>query len=340
MTTSPIRMLIACLVMLAVWTQPAMTFPRKVLTVQPAKEGATKNSPLRLELREAADGLQLSINFAETPEMGDKILPAEQAGGDYMLYLDDAMLEGAPYKGFKLNVVREVSITALHSGKHSLRCELRAPSGKAHTGEIDFIFDGAPAVSLGELAVNKSGELDGEVTVDFLGAAEGLSGFVDLLLDERPVATTKIKKEQASQKTTLAHLVGKAIATTHLATGTHLLTLKATAVNGNATTLRGSLVVQTTPELEIKQDKHGAFQEARAVFLKAPEGFSGSVEIFYDQGLVLSKRSEAATIPVTRDEIVQGLRKNKVKLDGPVEVVVSLRAMNNTERWQVLKVQP
>lgn len=318
------------------------TFPHKVLTIiSPQGDEKKPLTPLRFELQESKNGLKVSLLFTEGKGEKPSLPPGGVGGGDYMIFLDEMIVITAPYKGSSLDISRDVPITTLQNGKHSLRCELRNQSGDIYKNEIQFMFDGSPAITMTDTVVDKAGMLDPSVKVDFLGDDNGAAGFIDVFLDERPLINAPIKTENTGKKIPLSQIIGKPISTVSLVPGTHLLTLKAMGINGNATASHTSFTVNSFPELKIIRDKKDGFQEAIATFLNTNDGYSGSVEVFFEQNLILSKRDRGATISITRDEIVEGLKKNKLQhRDTSVTFVFSLRAANNTENWQVVTIHP
>ena len=320
--------------------QDVAAFPHKILTVESTKDSEKdKKGPLWVELREVGNGLEVSIRFDGTKEKMPLQLPADLIGGDYQLFLDEVIVFHDNYKGSSLNVVREVPLTTLQNGKHVLRCELRSPSGEVHMGEIRFVFDGSPVISVTDVVVDKAGILDASVMLHILGDdGNGLAGFVDVFLDERPLMNVQIKKEAVGKKLPLSKIIDKPLSTANLPPGTHLLTLRTMGINGNATVSYNSFTVAAPPELKVVRDKNGEFQEALVTFLKSPEGYSGSIEVFCNQGILFTKRDEGASLSIKRAEIIEQLEKSSARelLAGPVSLVFSLRAANGSENWQTV----
>lgn len=318
-------------------------YPYKVFTVIHSQGDENKNSsPLRFELQESKDNLHVSLHFTESKEKKNYPLPPDGVvGGDYMIFLDEMIVIHELYKGSTLDASRDVPLTTLQNGKHSLRCELRSPSGEVYRNEIQFMFDGSPVITVTGNTVDKAGLLEPSVKIDFLGVNNGLAGFIDVFLDERPLINVPIKKENTGKMVPLSQLIGKPVSTVSLTPGTHLLSLRARGINGNATISYTSFTVNLSPELKIIRDKNDNFQEATAAFLPANEGYAGSVEVFYEHNIILSKRGKEASITISRDEIVEGLKKNKLQhRETSVAFVFSLRAANNTENWQVVTIRP
>jgi hypothetical protein len=323
--------------------QAANSLPHKTLTIiQPQGDESKKPSPIRFELQEAENGLQALLHFTESTEKKDYPLPPDGvAGGDYQIFLDEMIVIHEPYKGPPLDVTRDIPLTTLQNGKHSLRCELRGPSGEIYKNEILFVFDGSPVLTVTGGTVDRAGLLDPFVQIDFLGVNNGDAGFMDVYVDERPLINVPVKKDATGKEIPLSQIIGKPISTVSLVQGTHLLTLKAISISGNAVNSYTSFTVNSAPELEIIRDQSNKFLKATAAFLPANEGYAGSVEVFYEHNIILSKRGKDASITITRDEIVEGLKKNKLQhRETSVAFVFSLRAANSTETWQVVTIHP
>lgn len=321
----------------------ASAFPHKILTIiSPQDADATKKtSPLKFELREVGNGLKVSIRLSDIPK---KNLPEPPSGikigGDYIIFLDEICVINEPYQGASLDISRDVPLITLRTGKHTLRCEVRSISGEVFKHDIQFMFDGSPTISVTETAVDKSGMLDPAVTINFVGDNNGAAGFIDVFVDEHPFINVPIKKDATGKKMPLSQITGKPLPTAGLLPGTHLLLLRATGINGNTTVSYTSFKVNTAPELSIIKDKNGNFQKAVATFLKSSQGYSGSVEVFCDQNILLAKREEGTSISVKLEEIVEGLERiNYQHTTTPVSIVFSLRAANSTENWQVVTIR-
>ena len=280
---------------------------------------------MRCELKETERGVQAIMRY--TP-------PGQAAGGDCQIYLDDLLLPSVQ-DGLEKKV--DFPVDTLQNGQHALRCEARDSSGNTHTSERSFIFDGSPSVTLTETAIDTNGLLDATVTLRLFGAGEIL-GMLDVLLDERPVTQTKLTRKEVT--TPLSRLLGKGIAVGQLPAGTHLLTLRAVGINGAMTVVRSSFTVGA-PELVLKNDKQGRMLEARTRFLPVDAGYPGSVEVWFDQDLLFSRRSEKEAVVITQDELREALKqRGRVDVTRPVTLVFALRSMNGAERWQAVEFIP
>lgn len=311
-------------------------FPHKMLAIESINESEQeKKEPLRIELREAENGLKVSIGFAGTNTKKPIEPPLEQVGGEYVIFLDGMIVINESYKGTSLIVSHDVPLTTLQNGKHVLRCELRSPSGESHKRQIDFSFDGSPVINLTDASLDKEGSLDATVTMHFIGDTDDILGTADVLVDERAIATVPIHKQHVGKKVSLSKLAGKPISAPIMGPGAHLLAVRVRGINGVEAVSHCSFTLQTIPELKTILDKSAMFQEAVATFLKAPEGYSGAVDVFCDQDIVLSRQSQETSIAIKRAEIVEGLQKiNRETLDVPIPLVFSLRAANGAENWQ------
>jgi hypothetical protein len=318
--------------------QPGAAFPHKLLIIEPTNDNEKeKNSPLQLELQETENGLKVLIRFVEIQDNDVIQLPPEHDGGEYVIFLDEMIVLNNTFTGTSLSVSEDVSLTTLQTGKHVLRCELRSPSGEIHKGEIRFIFDGSPVLNVTDVAVDKVGILDASVMLNILGDdGNGRAGFVQVSLDERLVMNVEVTNEHTGRTTPLSQITGKPISTTSLVPGTHLLTLRAVGINGNAGVSYNSFSVSSIPELQIVMNQTNEFQEAVATFHKVPQGYSGVVDVLYNQNLILSKQEKGASISIKRAEIIEGLKsiQHELLINDPTSLVFALHAANGSENWQ------
>lgn len=322
------KQIICCLaVLLACGTASA-----KVLTLTPAKEEKEKN--LRCEVKEAEHGLQAVLRFTAPVNTNKK---DEPTGGNWQVVLDGQALGGAPFQGASLEKTLDLPNVFLSNGQHTLRCVIHNSSGE-HAVERSFAFDATPGLSLSKPVID-NGLLDAAVSLRFFGGNEELLGFVDVLLDAQPLTQVRVRKQPGP--TSLSRLLGKPVAVGQLPAGVHLLTLRAAGFNGAATVERLAFTIQSLPELVVKTDKQNHLLEAQARFLPVAAGYFGNVEVWVDQDLLLTRHAEQETVIMTRDELIEALKKRgRVDLSRPVALVFALKAMNAAERWQVVELAP
>jgi hypothetical protein len=327
--------------------QGASSSPQKKLTVLSPKQKEGKNTvPLHLAMQEGAHSLQVTVRFSAPPlkESGKDapVVPTiEEPGGDYQLFLDDLQVTAAVYKGTTVEAIHDIPVLTLQNGEHVLRCELRAPHGELHKAEVKFSFSGSPVITMTEPTVDKNGLLDAEVAIDLFGICNDLAGSVEMLIDQQSLGIVQVKTAQAGKKLPLSQLMGNPLTTGQQVSGVHLLTLRASALNGNSTVLHRSFKVTAIPSLEILRDKNGALREARAGFAKSPAGYSGAVEVFRGRDLLLTRREEGQVIVVTRAELDEALKKSPQLVDeGVTSLVFALRGANGMENWQVVEAHP
>ena len=331
------RLIIVLFLLLFTFFIGGPVFAKSALTLTPAKED--KTAPLRCEVKETGQRLQAVIHFTAPPDK-KKSKKDEPTGGDYQVFLNGLPLAGASFSGTGVEKNLDIPSASLRNGQHVLRCELRSSSG-AHTAERTFSFDGSPTLTLAKPTIDKNGLLDATVSLGFFGAGDaGVTGFLDVLIDERPVAQARLT-EKPSGATPLSRLLGKPVAVSQLPTGVHLLTLRATGANGAATLARTTFTVEALPELTIKTDKAGKLFEAEAHFLPVADGYAGNVEVWVDHDLLLSRPAKKETVVITRDELLEALKKReRVNLSQSFTLVLALRAMNASERWQAVEFVP
>lgn len=316
--------------------QAVAAFPHKILAIESTKDSEKdKKGPLQVELREVENCLKVSIGFAGTNTKKPIEPPLEQVGGSYEIFLDGMIVISESYQGTSLKVSHDVPLTTLQNGKHVLLCEFRSPSGESHKRQIDFAFDGSPVISLMDASLDKEGSLDASVTMHFIGDTDDILGTADVLVDERAVAIVPVHKQHVGKKVSLSELAGKPISAPIMGPGAHLLAVRVRGINGVEAVSYCSFTVQTTPELKTILTKSEIFQEVVATFLKVPQGYSGVVDVFCDQNIVLTRQSQETSISIKRAEVVEGLKKiNRDPLDVPIPLVFSLRAANGAENWQ------
>ena len=79
----------------------------------------------------------------------------------------------------------------------------------------------------------------------------------------------------------------------------------------------------------------------KASFQQANNAYSGSLDVFYQQGVILSLQTKEPTLTLKKSDITQAFTQHKLLLPTqPVTLVVCLRSANNTENWQPLSFHP
>jgi hypothetical protein len=313
-----------------------MTFPHKLLLDVTRQTETEKNtSPLQFNLQEADGGLKVSLNFSVPKAEEQNALDAQQVGGDFLVFLDEVIIISETYTGSSLSISRAVPLTNLQSGRHILSCELRSPGGELFKDEIQFLFDGTPVMKVTKAVPDKNGMLDPSIEMNFLRTDDEIFGFLEIFLDEIPVKNAQIEKEHIGKKVSLSQIIGESVSTANLVPGTHLLTLVIRGINGDEAVSYCSIVANTSPELKILHNSENSFQEAVASFLKSHDGYSGSVEVFWNHNIILSKRDNEALITIERAEIIDGMKKIHQDFSGTsVPLVFSLHAANGSQYWQ------
>jgi hypothetical protein len=321
--------------------QGAMPFPHKLLSeVSQLGDEQETISPLQISLSEMERGLELSISFSATGEVPPGSLATDMVGGDYLVFLDEIIIINESYIGSSLNISKEIPLTTLQDGHHLLRCELRTPNGDIIKEEIQFLFDGSPVIEVTDVVVDETGILDPSLKMDFLGVENEIFGFIDVFLDEHPYSSAQVNPEHIGKQVPLSQIIGKPLSIASLAPGTHLLTLVIRGIGGSETMSYHSFTINASPSLKIMSGPNGSFQEAVAVFLKAPDGISGSVEVFLYHNIIFSKRDNETSISINRAELIDSIKKiNPEYITTNVPLIFSLQAANGSEYWQKIDFQ-
>ncbi len=290
-------------------------------------------SPLRLELKEVEAGLVASIRFENTEETKEKSLTQDLAKGYYILFLDGLIVSQNTFEEKNLEITHELPLTT-QNGEHTLLCELRDRSGKLYTQSIPFKFDGSPSITTQAVTI-KSGEVDLLMTLDFFGQENGVAGFLDIHLDERLITAMDVSPENTHKEVLLSELSDTPLALEPLAQGEHLIRLQATGKNGSSSVVYTSFSVNTPPSLKINRDSNELIKDLVVSFAQVPSGYTGSVNLFYRQGVILSIHSKDPVTTISRSNILEAFEKHNHTIpDQPVSMVLALRSANGLEKWQ------
>jgi hypothetical protein len=217
---------------------------------------------------------------------------------------------------------------------HIIRCELRTTTGKLFKAKISFRLKASPTIEV-ETAENGSLLFDPLVTIGFVDKESEVAGHLEVHLDERPIAIVPVAQSDNNKQRPLSKLLQKENFTTPLGQGNHLIRLVAYAINGSETVRYMPFSVDMTPKLKIIRGENEQLKEIKAVFIESSEGFSGFLNIYYQQGVILSKRSREKQLLVTRAEIVSALEEHNQPV--PTEAtsfVISINSANGVVEWQ------
>jgi hypothetical protein len=308
------------------------------LQSKPGKQDG-KNTPLQLGIKEGKQGVQLSITFSGekiTLEKGAQTIPP---GGMFTVSLDGTLMVQETFSEPTLHVEKMLPMQTLANGEHVVRCELRS-LGKTYQAEMPFTFDATPIVTL-EKFDPKSPAPDPVTSFRFYNENQEIVGFIDVAVDERSLGVTQIATQNNGERKPLSQWLGKPIAVAELPPGQHLIKLTATGSSGAENIQFIPFRVEAVPILDVAKNKEGTMESIKATFLQASGAYSGTVDIIYRQGVILSIQSKEPTVLINKGDIVQAFAQHKLPLPSkPTHLVVGLRSANNTENWQAILFQP
>jgi hypothetical protein len=91
----------------------------------------------------------------------------------------------------------------------------------------------------------------------------------------------------------------------------------------------------------VTKNKDGAIESIKASFQQANNAYSGSLDVFYQQGVILSLQTKEPALMIKKSDIAQAFTQHKLQLPTkPVTLVLCLRSANNTENWQPVVFLP
>lgn len=310
--------------------------PHQVLEVLTTADEKESMSPLKLQLIEQNGQMHVLIAFdGKDVKPDDGMIEAVEPGGEYLLFFDQVLLKHDVFSEQAWQVDERLQTGPLESGVHLLRCEVHHSYGKSFIADLKFNFKGSPTVSI-EQEKPQGGIIDPEITLGFSGSDMDRVGILEVFIDEQLHRTSTVNADDNHTTKPLSKWIEQTINIAAFAQGEHLLSFRAQGVNGESTTLHSSFTVDNTPRLEVEEDDNGETVYT-ATFTPAEDGYAGSVNIFYQQGVILSKQTQEATVKITRSEILQVLSQDKIPIPAEIiSVVIGLRSANNAEKWQQL----
>jgi hypothetical protein len=300
----------------------------------------TKNAPLQLNIKDGKDGTLVAITFAGEKITLEKGAQAAPPGGMYTISLDGSMVLQETFSEPTLHIEKPLPMQTLGNGDHVVRCELHYSIGKTYEAELPFRFDATPIITL-EKPDPKSPVPDPLVGFQFYKEKQEVGGFIDVAVDERSLGVTQITSQTNGEKKPLSQWMGKPITIAELPPGQHLIRLTATGTNGGESIQFIPFKVESLPMFNVDKNKEGTMENIKATFLQASSAYSGSVDVYYQHGVILSVQSREPSVLIKRSDIVQAFSQHKLSLPTkPATLVVALRSANNTENWQTILFQP
>ncbi len=303
-------------------------------------EKSLKNkNRLLLDIKEKTNKLVLSINFTEKNVHDLKNTGTNNKDGMFTVLIDDNFLFQEVFTGSDLKTEKTIPLHTVSNGEHILRCEIYHGDGKYFKNEVAFLLNSAPSVIV-EKEKEKTNSFNPVITLHYFDEGEEMAGHLEILVDERVVGTREIAAKENGKPFNLSQLLGNPLDVASLPPGEHLIAIRALSLNGSETMRYLPFEVETLPKLEVitKPDNMDGF---KATFLQTGKGHSGSIDIFFRQGIILSRQSKTAEILITKAEVLNAFEQHKLPLPKePFSLIVCLRSANNTENWQVVSFQP
>ena len=304
-------------------------------------ESAAELSPLRLELMEKQSKVVARIIFAGeqgTFELGEEF--QAPPGGMFTLMLNGQVILQESFTGASLAIERNISFHTVPSGEHVLGCELYYNMGTIYQAEAPFILSAAPSVEINRNQEREHGS-DPSMTFTFLGEGQEVVGYLEVAMDEHPVSMMQVTAQDNGNTRKLSEWMGSPLKTAALPQGIHLIKITARGLNGEETAKFVSFAVDYLPKLAATVDSEGNIEVITATFHQAEEGYSGVIDVFFQQGVILSRQSRESDLTVDKTDLVSAFTQHNVPLPlQPVPLVVCLRAANTSENWQVVSFLP
>ena len=306
-----------------------------------AGESAEEASPLRLELMEKKSGVVARIIFAGEQsafEAGEEL--QTPPGGMLTLTLNGHVILQESFTGSTLAIERRISFHTVPSGEHLLGCELHYSMGTIYQSEVAFILNAAPSVVIGKNQDREQG-FDPSVTFTFFDAVEEIVGFFEVAVGENPVGMMQVTAQDNGTTRKLSEWLGSPLKKAALPQGIHLIKITARGLNGEETVKFASFAIDHLPSLTTTVDNEGYIEVIKASFHQADEVYSGSIDIYYQQGVILSLQSSEPVLTVHKTDLTNAFVRHNLPLpQQPVSLVVSLRAANASENWRVVTFLP
>jgi hypothetical protein len=289
----------------------------------------------------AADGeLKATIHYLNRigkKNQEQRSIPQEidiPAGGTVTLFLDDMIVLQQTFTGNEIKIEKTLALEMIPNGDHKLHVEILSHPGGTQTKDISFTLDATPVVEIKSLEI-EDGTFDPQVYFFLFGADKDHTGFLEVHVDERFVANVHLRKKDLNKTTKLSELIGKKVDVGGLSLGVHLLRIAAISANGSQGVQYQSFEINIQPAVSVNKTQEGRFGSLQVAFPKTSIGFFGGVEVYYQQGVILSRQAKKSReLTITRAEIEKAFTKYKHdNRPHPLDLVFAIRSSNGFERW-------
>jgi hypothetical protein len=285
-----------------------------------------------MEFVESGIKCSLEVSF-EKPEEVSTL--TGEAGWEYRVEVDGITVLQNFHTDTQKRVEQIIPLGSLNDGKHIAVLIVRDFEGKLHTQQIEFELNSSPIISATFLE-DKAEVIDPQITLSFLGERDGFVGMVEIYLDEQPLKTVNISREQNKNPVSLSDLIGSQIYSADLTPGKHLLTIEAHGINGSSSvyvlSIAGSLLL---PEIEVYHSADNKLERLEIYFPASSKKIVGSAEIHYNRSTILVVRTDKPILLISRGDLIDALEKHNLKIgDASATMIISTRSANQIENWQ------
>lgn len=317
--------------LLLYWVMPAEADGGKVLSFAEPLKPLSAQIDWKIEATPA--GLRCTITLKlPPPEKPEKLRGTPV--GEYRLEMDGMLLDQDFFDQPSATLESILPFDRISNGEHTILLEVREFDGKVSSQKRTFTLNARPTIEIASPA-SDGGVFEPVLQFTLWGDVEGYAGMVDFFLDERPMHSVPLKKDQNTKKFPLSELVGRKLFRADLQPGTHLLKIVAQGVNGSSAI--SYLPIDVPAKKAAVAVKRNAKKEVERIDIQFPEAANvvkGSVDILAQQSVVLSTSAKDPKITVSRDDILKAFKKHKLSGEGPIPLVIATRTTNQVEDWQ------
>lgn len=305
------------------FSEPVQPLPKQIAwNLQPTRIGLKCSIVLNLPTPKRPDGFEGNIV------------------GEYTIEFDDMVMKQDFFEKPASNIEYILPFAMMANGEHGITLMVRDFAGTVYSQKRVFYLNASPEVK----AVSQEKDddtIDPVLTFSFWGEQDSNIGMVDIHLDERPLRSFAIKKEQNQKEMRLSDFAGMKLFAADLVPGNHLLKITAQGVNGGSSVQVMPLTVKAQPPvISIKRKDNRTVESIDIQFPPSSTKIAGSFEIYSRQSVILSSNSTEAGTSVSRAELLAALEKHNQEIgQSPLPVIISARAANQVENWQEISFQ-
>lgn len=290
--------------------------------IEPTRAGLQSTVFLKLSLPNKPEGMQ-----------GKMV-------GEYRIDIDGMILKQEVFEQPVAKLESILPFDRISNGEHTILLEVRGFDGKVSSQKRTFILNAQPAM---EIVIPRQDDdvFDPVLSFSLWGDLDGISGMVDIFLDEKPIHSFPLKKEQNTKKYPLSELLGKRLYRADLQPGSHWLKIVVHAINGSFANFTLPIDVPARKAtVTVKRDAKKVIECLDIQFPESENAVKGSVDIYSRQAVVLSASAKNLKVTISHDDIQAALKRNKQLGNGAISLVIATRTANQVEDWQDISFQP